>query len=71
MDIVFAVLGFLGPLGLVGLWIFIMINKQGWKIVQIIAGGIFALLLVSSFPQLPQAVHDGVVSVTKALSNSK
>lgn len=68
MAILFAVLGFLGPLGLVGLWIFIMIQKQGWKIVQIIAGGIFALLLVSSFPQLPQAVHNGVVSITDSFS---
>jgi len=68
MDIVYAILGFLGPIGLAGLWIFIMIQKQGWKLVQIIAGGIFALLLVSSFPQLPQAVHDGVISMTNAFS---
>lgn len=68
MNILFSVLGFLGPIGLVGLWIFIMIQKQGWRLVQVIAGGIFALLLVSSYPQLPQAVHDGVVSMTNAFS---
>jgi len=68
MDIVYAVLGFLGPIGIVGGWIFIMIQKQGWKIVQVIAGGIFALLLVSSFPQLPQAVHDSVTNITSSFS---
>mgnify|MGYP001551397185 FL=1 len=68
MDIIFAVIGFLGPIGLVGLWIFIMIQKQGWKLVQVIAGGIFALLLVSSFPQLPQAVHDSVSNITSSFS---
>lgn len=68
MDILLAILGYIGPIGLVGLWIFIMIQKQGWKIVQVIAGGIFALLLVSSFPQLPQAVHDAVVNITASIS---
>ena len=68
MDILYAVLGFLGPIGIVGGWIFIMIQKQGWKIVQVIAGGIFALLLVSSFPQLPQAVHDSVTNITSSFS---
>jgi len=68
MDIIWALLGFLGPIGLVGLWIVIMITKQGWKIVQIVVGGIFALLLVSYFPQLPQGIHNGVTSITNSFS---
>jgi hypothetical protein len=68
MNILFAILSYVGPTGLVGLWIFIMIQKKDWKIVQSVAGGIFALLLVSSFPQLPQAVHNAVVSITDSFS---
>ena len=68
MDVLFAILGFLGPVGLTGLWIFVMINKYGWKLVQVLAGGLFFLLLVSYFPQMPQGIHNGVVSITNSFS---
>jgi len=68
MEILGAVVAFLGTAGLMGLFIFFMIQKQGWRLAQIVAGGIFALLLVSSFPQLPQAMNDSVTSIVKAFT---
>lgn len=68
MDLLYTALGFLGPISLVGLWIVFMVNKKGWTIIQVVAGGLFALLLVSSFPALPQATHDGVQGFITAFS---
>lgn len=68
MEILGSVVTFLGTAGLMGLFIFIMIQKQGWRLAQIVAGGIFALLLVSSFPQLPQAMNNGVSGIVSAFT---
>jgi hypothetical protein len=68
MNMFYSTLSTVGPIGLVGLWIFFMIQKKGWRITQILAGGLFALLLVSSFPSLPQAVHDGVTNIINSFS---
>jgi hypothetical protein len=67
MDIVQAILTFLGTAGLMGLFIWIMIAKQGWKLAQIVAGAIMGILLVSNFPKLPSAVNDGLTGIVNSI----
>jgi hypothetical protein len=68
MDIVSAILAFLGTVGLMGLFIFVMIQRQGWKLAQIVAGAIMGILLVSNFPHLPTAVNDGLTGIVNSFS---
>lgn len=67
MDIITGILAFLGTAGLMGLFIFVMIQKQGWKLAQIVAGVIMGLLLAGNFPNLPKAVNDGLSSVVSSV----
>jgi len=67
MDIVHALLAFLGTVGLMGLFIWVMILKQGWKLAQIVAGAMLGILLVSNFPKLPSAVNDGLTGVVNSI----
>lgn len=66
MDIISGILAFLGTAGLMGLFIFIMIQKQGWRLAQIVAGAIMGILLVSNFPGLPTAVNDGLTGIVNS-----
>lgn len=68
MDIINGILAFLGTAGLMGLVIFIMIQKQGWRLTQIIAGVMMGLLLAVNFPKLPTAVNDGLTSIVSSFS---
>lgn len=67
MDIITGILAFLGTAGLMGLFIFVMIQKQGWRLAQIVAGVIMGLLLAVNFPSLPTAVSDGLTNVVKSI----
>lgn len=67
MDIIIGIMAFLGTVGLTGLFIFIMIQKQGWKLAQIAAGVIMGLLLAGNFPNLPTAVNDGLSSIVDSI----
>lgn len=67
MDIISAIVAFLGTAGLMGLFIFIMIQKQGWKLSQIVAGALMGILLVSNFPKLPSAVNDGLTGIVNSI----
>lgn len=66
MELFLGILTFLGTAGLMGLFIFIMIQKQGWKLAQIVAGAIMGILLVSNFPGLPRAVNDGLTGIVQS-----
>jgi hypothetical protein len=66
MDVVNGILAFLGTAGLWGLFIFFMIQKQGWRLAQIVSGAILGILLVSNFPSLPQAVNDGLTGIVSS-----
>lgn len=46
--------------------IFIMIQKQDWKLAQIVAGIIMGILLVSNFPHLPTAVNNGLTNIVNS-----
>jgi hypothetical protein len=68
VDIITGILAFLGTAGLMALFIFFMIQRQGWKLAQIIAGAIMGILLVSNFPGLPKAVNDGLTNIVSSFS---
>lgn len=67
MEIIAGIVAFLGTIGLMGLFIFFMIQKQGWKLAQIIAGVMMGLLLAVNFPSLPTAVNDGLTSIVSSI----
>lgn len=71
MDIVWEIIGYAGPVVVMALFVWFMIAKQGWKLAQVFAGGLMGLLLVSSVPELPNAVHDGFQGVINAVKDSK
>ena len=66
-DFINTVLAFLGTAGIMGLFIFLMINKYGWKMTQIVAGFILAMMVAVNFPKMPAAVNDGVVGIINSL----
>lgn len=68
MDVVNGIIAFLGTAGLMGLFIWFMIAKQGWRLAQIVAGAIMGILLVSNFPALPSAVNDGLTGIVQSFS---
>lgn len=64
-------LGFLiwaGPLGIVGGFILLMIKKAEWKWPQVITAFIFAMLVASAAPAMPQAVNDGLNGIVQSAS---
>ena len=67
MEIIAGIVAFLGTVGLLGLFIFIMIQKQGWKLAQVVAGVILGLLLATNFPSLPTAVNDGLTGIVSSI----
>lgn len=71
MEIVWQIVGYASPVILMGLFIWFMILKQGWRLAQIVAGGIMSLLMVASVPQLPNAVHNGFEGIITAFQNTK
>lgn len=68
MEIIAGIVAFLGTVGLMALFIFVMIQKFDWKLAQIAAGVILGILLVSNFPSLPQAMNDGFTGIVNAVS---
>lgn len=71
MNIVWQIVGYAGPVVVMAGFIWFMIAKQGWRLAQVFAGGLMGLLLVSSVPQLPNAVHDGFQGVIDAIRNAE
>lgn len=67
MEIVAGIVAFLGTVGLMGLFLFIMIQKQDWKLAQIMAGVVAGLLLAVNFPSLPPAVNNGLTSIIQSI----
>lgn len=67
MEIIAGIVAFLGTVGLMGLFIFIMIQKYDWKIAQIVAGVVAGLLLAVNFPSLPPAVNNGLTSIVSSI----
>lgn len=67
MEIITGIIAFLGTVGLMGLFIFIMIQKYDWKIVQIVAGIVAGLLLAVNFPSLPPAVNNGLTGIISSI----
>lgn len=65
------VLSFLGATGLFSIFVVLMINKDKWKIAPVVGGGILALLLVTTFPKLPQATQDGISGFVNAVTHPK
>lgn len=60
-----------GPIGLFGGFILLMVKKYEWKWPQLITAGLFALLVASAVPDLPQATNDGVTGFVTAFTDSK
>lgn len=60
-----------GPIGILGGFIAFMVMKKGWEWNQVIVAGIFALLVASAIPDLPQATNDGVTGFIQAFTDSR
>lgn len=70
MDIINGILAFIGSAGVIAGFIWIMIAKQGWKLAQISAGFILAMVVAVNVPKLPTAVNDGIVNIINAIVKS-
>lgn len=68
MEILGAAVAFLGTVGLLGLFIFFMIQKKGWAIAQILAGAMLGLLLAVNFPGLGPAVNNGLTGIVQSIN---
>ena len=67
-------IGFLvcaGPIGILGAFITFMVVKKDWAWNQVITAGIFALIVASAVPTLPQATNDGVSGFIQAFVEAK
>lgn len=71
MELLIGVLVWLGPIGILGGFITFMVMKKGWAWNQVITAGIFALLVASAIPTLPQATNDGVTGFVTAFTSAK
>lgn len=71
MEIFWAIVAFAGPIVLLGGFIAFMVKKKGWAWNQAITSGIFALLVASAVPDLPEAVNNGVMGIIEAFTNNK
>lgn len=60
-----------GPLGILGAFIVFMVTKKSWEWNQVIVAGIFALLVASAVPDLPQATNEGVTGFVTAFTDSR
>lgn len=71
MELIVGLLVWLGPIGILGAFITFMVMKKGWAWNQVITAGIFALLVASAVPDLPQATNDGVSGFVTAFTDAK
>lgn len=71
MEIFWAVVALAGPTVILGLFIWFMVAKKGWTWAPCIASGIFVLLVSSAVPDLPRAMHDGVVGVIQSFESAE
>ncbi len=71
MELLIGFLVWAGPIGILGGFIAFMVMKKGWAWNQVITAGIFALLVASAVPDLPQATNDGVSGFVNAFTNTK
>lgn len=67
MEILFGILAFLGPLGIVGLSILYNVKKGGWVWSCVVTSALFGVLLCSFAPGLPQSVNDGVKNTISSI----
>lgn len=70
-DFLIQLLTWAGPIGILGGFITFMVMRKGWAWNQVITSGIFALLVASAVPNLPQATNDGVTGFVQAFTQSK
>lgn len=71
MELLIGLLIWAGPIGVLGGFITFMVMKKGWAWNQVITAGIFALLVASAVPDLPQATNNGVTGFIQAFTDSK
>lgn len=71
MELLIGLLVWAGPIGILGGFIAFMVMKKGWAWNQVITAGIFALLVASAVPDLPQATNDGVSGFVNAFTDTK
>lgn len=71
MELLIGLLIWAGPVGVLGGFIAFMVMKKGWAWNQVITAGIFALLVASAVPDLPQATNNGVTGFIQAFTDSK
>lgn len=63
MEFISVIMAFLGTVGIMGLFLFVMIKKYEWKLAQVIAGLIMGILVAANFPDLATAVNDGMTGI--------
>lgn len=68
MELLIGFLVWAGPIGILGGFIAFMVMKKDWVWNQVITAGIFALLVASAVPDLPQATNDGVTGFIQAFT---
>lgn len=71
MELLISLIVWLGPIGVLGAFIAYMVMKKDWAWNQVITAGIFALLVASAVPTLPQATNDGVSGFISAFTHTK
>lgn len=71
MELLIGILVWLGPIGILGGFIVYMVKKKDWAWNQVITAGVFALLVASAVPDLPQATNDGVTGFIQAFTDAK
>lgn len=71
MELLISFLVWAGPIGILGGFITFMVMKKGWAWNQVITAGIFALLVASAVPNLPQATNDGMSGFVDAFVQAK
>ncbi len=71
MELLIGLLVWAGPIGILGGFITFMVMKKDWVWNQVITAGVFALLVASAVPDLPQATNDGVSGFIQAFTDSK
>jgi hypothetical protein len=71
VELLISFLVWAGPIGILGGFITFMVMKKGWAWNQVITAGIFALLVASAVPNLPQATNDGMSGFVDAFVQAK
>lgn len=71
MELLIGFLVWAGPIGILGAFITFMVVKKDWAWNQVITAGIFALIVASAVPTLPQATNDGVSGFIQAFIEAK